>query len=442
MKRRSGPPSARRLRDKAPGAVPLVEFTCSGHAQVSATHSGTFELVSETSLTAAGTCIIGVGASPDEGQLLQLRGEVKITLTCSDASDSVRGFVNPLYVSGDPLVFRKHIKPQPRSLCIACDKDSADLDRRLVRALGVPGAQLRVRIESARRDVTRAGGGVLYLLGSTLGNPEDLSPRTPRILRSLDLILVEDTRTVRPLLKAAGASAPAISYHDHNEAQRLAQVLRELDGGARVGVIAEAGMPLVSDPGFRIVEAAIKHGHLVTAVPSGDAVTTALCVSGMSVAKYSFVGFLPRRQSERRSALVELDALPWTFAFFESRHRIEATLADICTVMPERAIAVCVDLTKRTERVVRGTANQVLEVCHSRPLLGELTVVVQGRGRVAQRVEASEEMQRAVNSLVESGVSTKTIAKALAAASGMRRRNAFAEVLELRNAAYPDDPGG
>lgn len=424
-----------------PGSM-HAEFVCKGHLSVKATHRGSFELAEGSLLSERGTCIVGVDPQYDALSVLRLRGEVQITLRCGAFADSVRGRMNPKFLHGDPLVFRTFPNPQWRSICIGCDKDAAMLDRRLVRALCEPGAVLHVRIERLQSQTKPQG--ILYLIGSPLGNHEDLSPRALRTLRSIDLLLAEDTRTVKPILKASHSTARVISYHDHNEADRLAEVLRELDEGARVGLISEAGMPLISDPGFRVTAAAAERGCLVSPVPSGDAITSALCVSGLPVARFDFVGFLPRELEKRRAMVAEMSVSRKTSVFFESPHRIEQTLSTLCTHAPERRVAICMDLTKRTERIVRGFPAEVRELCLAQPLTGELAIVMEGSGALPRDTEVSNEVMRMIDSLVLAGTATKTIATAVTAATGMKRRVAFALVVsrrhgDLQNAAYGDE---
>lgn len=417
-----------------------ADFVCRGHLSLKATHRGSFEFAEGRTLSERGTCIVGVDPQYDALSALRLRGEVLITLRCGSFADTVRGHMNPKYLHGDPLIFRTHPHPQWRSICIGCDKDAAMLDRRLVQALREPDAVLHVRIE--RLTSPTKPQGILYLIGSPLGNHEDLSPRALRTLRSVDLLLAEDTRTIKPILKASRATARVISYHDHNEADRLAEVLRELDEGARVGLVSEAGMPLISDPGYRVTAAAAARGCLVSPVPSGDAITSALCVSGLPVARFAFVGFLPRELEKRRAIVAEMSASTTTSVFFESPHRIEETLSILCTHAPERRVAICMDLTKRTERIVRGFPAHLRQVCLEQPLAGELTIVIEGGGKLAQETVASMEVLRMIDSLVQAGTATKTIAAAVAAATGMKRRVAFALVVSRRQGDLQTDADG
>lgn len=410
-----------------------ADIVCKGHPSLKATHSGSFELADGPELTERGTCIIGVEPQCDLSSLLMLRGDVLITLRCGTITDTVRGRMNPKYLHGDPLIFRTYPHPQWRALCIDCNKDAALLDRRLVQVLRERDAMLNVRIEMLQGAANPQG--ILYLIGSPLGNHEDISPRALRTLRSVDLLLAEDTRTVKPLLKASGATARVISYHDHNETDRLPEVLRELDKGARVGLISEAGMPLISDPGYRITAAVAERDCLVSPVPSGDAVTSALCASGLPVAHYAFVGFLPRESTKREACIVEMSLSPVTSVFFESPHRITQTLSTLCTHAPERRVAICMDLTKRTERILRGLPADVREACRVQPLIGELTIVMKGCTDLAQDLAVSPEMIRMIDSLVESGTSTKTITAALTAATHLKRRAAFALVVSRREGA-------
>jgi len=243
-------------------AIPTGPVTISarGHPNIRATHANTFELTPDTSVTTSGTCIIGIDADWSEDALLALRGGVRITIRSGSIEETVRARINPTFIRGDPLVIRRHPDPQPRSLCIAAEKGSAALDRSLAEALRQPDANLEVTLEML--GVPGASDGALFVIATPIGNPGDLSPRALATLHSADLIVAEDTRTTRALI---GRGAPdMLSLHDHNERGRVTEVLRRLDTGARVALVSEAGMPLISDPGFVLVRAAAAENYLIT----------------------------------------------------------------------------------------------------------------------------------------------------------------------------------
>ena len=202
-----------------------------------------------------------------------------------------------------------------------------------------------------------ATAGVVVLAATPIGDPADASPRLRAELARADVIAAEDTRRLRRLLARLDVvtAARIVSYFDGNEAARTDELLGDLAGGARVLVVTDAGMPSVSDPGYRLVAAAVEHGIAVTAVPGPSAVLTALAVSGLPVDRFCFEGFLPRRAGERPRRLAELAAEPRTMVFFEAPHRVADTLAAMVDAFgPERRAAVCRELTKTHEEVRRG----------------------------------------------------------------------------------------
>ena len=220
----------------------------------------------------------------------------------------------------------------------------------------------------------------LYIVGTPIGNLEDLSPRAARVLRGVAVVAAEDTRVARRLLNSLPDS-PArqrprlVSFHGHNWQERLDTVLQALESGD-VALVSDAGMPGISDPGRELVAAAAARGVRVETVPGPSAVTAALAVSGLPADAFQFLGFLPRRRRERRERLREAAASPLTQALFEAPHRLRATLEDIALVFGERPIAVCRELTKLYEEVFRGTASGALE--HFDAPRGEFTLVIAG----------------------------------------------------------------
>ncbi|HWP34726.1 MAG TPA: 16S rRNA (cytidine(1402)-2'-O)-methyltransferase, partial [Thermodesulfobacteriota bacterium] len=215
----------------------------------------------------------------------------------------------------------------------------------------------------------------LAVCATPIGNLEDVTLRVLRELREADLVLCEDTRRTRLLLARHGVEARLLSYHRHNEARRAGEVLERLRAGARVALVADAGMPVVSDPGARLVAAALEEGLPVTVLPGPSAVETALVASGLGGGPYEFVGYLPRREAELRAAAAELAARPHALVAFESPNRLPASLRALAEAMPERRAAVCRELTKRYEEVVRDTLAGLAER-FARPPRGEVTLVL------------------------------------------------------------------
>jgi len=258
------------------------------------------------------------------------------------------------------------------------------------------------------------GGGVLVLVGTPIGNLGDLSPRAVEVLRTADVIACEDTRRTRQLLTAAGVPARGrlIAVHDHNEAAQVGGVLARLAAGEQVAVVTDAGMPGISDPGERLVAAAVAAGHRVDVVPGPSAAVAALVVSGLPTGRWCFEGFLPRKGRDRSRRLAELATERRTSVLFESPRRVQATVADLAqAVGGERRVAIARELTKRFEDVWRGTlAEAVGHLAESEPL-GEFVLVVDG----------APEREPATEADVEDGLRVRL-------ASGMPKRDAVAEV--------------
>ena len=430
-------PAAKPGRDGGARATPTgsVTIRARGHPNIRATHANTFELTPDASVTTSGTCIIGIDAEWSEGALLALRGAVRITIRSGSIEETVRARINPTFIRGDPLVIRRHPDPQPRSLCIAAEKGSAALDRALAEALRQPDADLEVTLEML--GAPDASDGALFVIATPIGNPGDLSPRALATLHSVDLIVAEDTRTTRALI---GRGAPdMLSLHDHNERGRVAEVLRRLGAGARVALVSEAGMPLISDPGFVLVRAAAAENYLISPVPGPDAVTSALSISGLPTDDFRFIGFLPRKAGERRSALAALRTASYSTVFFEAPHRILDALEALVEETGDRRIAACRNMTKPGEEAIRGRASEVIAVLRDREIIrGEFTVVVECAA-AAPDTGLDDALLQMAQSLVDAGVPTKTISAALAKATGASRRDMFSIVLGLKNDAIAHD---
>ena len=217
--------------------------------------------------------------------------------------------------------------------------------------------------------------GKLYVVGTPIGNLEDLTPRAARILGEVSLIAAEDTRVTRRLLSHLGIHVPMVSYNEHNQHQRLPALLEDL-GSGDLALVTDAGMPAVSDPGSDLVAQAAAAGFQVEAVPGVSAVTTALSMSGMSGDGFLFLGFLPRKARERRAKLEGLTESTHTLVVFEAPHRLKATLRDILAVLGEREMSICRELTKLYEEVFRGTASEAL--AHFSEPRGEFVLVIRG----------------------------------------------------------------
>ena len=261
----------------------------------------------------------------------------------------------------------------------------------------------------------------LVVCATPIGNLEDITLRVLAALRDADVVLCEDTRHTRGLLERHGIDARLLSYHEHNEAARTAELLPRLERGERIALVSDAGMPGVSDPGARIVRAALEAGIEVTVLPGPSAVETALVASGLVGERYEFVGFLPRSAKALDALWESLADCSWPVVAFESPQRLPATLRSLAAFDPARTVAVCRELTKRFEEVARGTAAELAER-FAEPPKGEITVIVgAGEGRRADQAAALA----AVAELVEAGVARKQAAELVARLTGVSRNTLY-----------------
>lgn len=233
--------------------------------------------------------------------------------------------------------------------------------------------------------------GTLYLVATPIGNLEDITLRALRTLRECDLVAAEDTRHTGQLLKHFGMAKPLLSYFQFNEARRSEQILARLAAGEKVVLVTDAGTPGISDPGERVVRAAIAHGFQVESVPGASAVISALTASGLSTREFHFLGFLPHKSGARRKKLESLKHVPGTLAFYESPYRIQKLLEELRDIFPERQIVVARELTKRFEEYLRGTAAALLQTFATRSVKGEFVVLVAEKDEELPQAEEEEE---------------------------------------------------
>jgi 16S rRNA (cytidine1402-2'-O)-methyltransferase len=260
----------------------------------------------------------------------------------------------------------------------------------------------------------------LAVCATPIGNLEDVTLRVLAELRAADLVLAEDTRRTRILLERHGIEARLRSYHEHNEAGRVAELLPRLLAGERIALVSDAGLPGISDPGARLLRAAQDAGVPVTVLPGPSAVETALVASGLASDRFLFVGFLPRRSSELAALWVELAAWRWPVVAFESPNRLPTTLRSLAAAAPEREVAVCRELTKRFEDVVRGPAAELAERL-TEPVKGEITLVV-GPGAEAPR---GNEAAEAVAELVAAGTPRRAAVDVVSRLAGVARNELY-----------------
>jgi 16S rRNA (cytidine1402-2'-O)-methyltransferase len=224
-----------------------------------------------------------------------------------------------------------------------------------------------------------AGHGKLFIVGTPIGNLEDVTLRALRVLKGVDLVAAEDTRHTSLLLSRYEIHKPLVSCHEFNEAKRTAEILRELRNGKRVALVSDAGMPTVSDPGMRLVQAALDAGISVEVIPGPSAITAALAGCGLPAVPFLFYGFLPHKSAQRRKVLTGLAPLPFTLMFFESPYRLQKSLVDLKDVLGNRRAVVARELTKKFEEILRGDLASLVKMLENRTVKGEITLVVEGR---------------------------------------------------------------
>jgi 16S rRNA (cytidine1402-2'-O)-methyltransferase len=273
--------------------------------------------------------------------------------------------------------------------------------------------------------------GVLVLAATPIGDPRDAAPRLAQEIAGADVVAAEDTRRLRRLCADLGVTpgGSVVSYHEHNEASRTPELVERLRGGARVVVVTDAGMPSVSDPGYRLVSAAIESGVLVTCVPGPSAVLMALAVSGLPVDRFCFEGFLPRKGGERARALSALAGERRTMVFFEAPHRLAATLEAMTAELgADRPAAVCRELTKTYEEVRRGGLAELADWA-AEGVRGEITVVVGGS---TPRATSVEEALPGIQERVAAGERLKDVCAEVAAQTGLSKKALYDAALAAR----------
>jgi len=270
--------------------------------------------------------------------------------------------------------------------------------------------------------------GTLYIIATPIGNLEDITARAVRILGEVDLIACEDTRQTRKLLDRYGISKPLVSYHEHNEQPRSADLLRELEAGKDIALVSDAGTPLIADPGYRLVEQAREMGIPVSPIPGPSALLAALSASGLPTNSFSFHGFLPPKRGQRRKLLEDLRASDATLVFYEAPHRILDTLEDVDEILGSRPLVLARELTKIHEEFLRGTAAGLRETLGKRASVkGEITLMI-GKGETAQVDETP--LAEAVDKLVRSGVPKMEALKTVARQRGLPKREVYKQINE------------
>lgn len=270
--------------------------------------------------------------------------------------------------------------------------------------------------------------GTLYIVATPIGNLEDITFRAVRVLREADLIACEDTRQTRKLLDRYGIAKPLTSYHQHNELSRSQELLGELQAGKNIALVTDAGTPLISDPGYRLVAGARALGIPVSPIPGPGAFLAALSASGLPTDSFVFLGFLSPKKSQRRKTLESWKASAATLVFYEAPHRITQTLQDIAEVLGAREVVLARELTKVHEEFLRGAPAEILEVLNRRPpLKGEITLMV-GKGETAEPDE--QPLENAVQQLMQAGVPRMQALKTVARRRGLSKREVYRQLNE------------
>jgi 16S rRNA (cytidine1402-2'-O)-methyltransferase len=273
--------------------------------------------------------------------------------------------------------------------------------------------------------------GTLYLVATPIGNLEDISPRALRTLREARLIAAEDTRVTRKLLAHFDLHTPLTSYFEHNKLTKLESILSALQEGD-VALVSDAGTPAINDPGYELVRAAISVGHVICPIPGPSAPLAALAASGLPTDAFLYLGYLPRRSSERKALVGQIANLSCTLILLESPHRLLAGLADLESSLGDRQVAVARELTKVHEQIWRGTLSAARSYFTANAPRGEFTLVVAGKIKGEQQKWTEDKVINAIKSGLKSGESSSTLAKRVAEESGWDRREIYKLAINIQ----------
>jgi 16S rRNA (cytidine1402-2'-O)-methyltransferase len=275
--------------------------------------------------------------------------------------------------------------------------------------------------------------GTLYVVATPIGNLEDITYRAVRILKEADLIACEDTRHTAKLLHHYGIDKPTISYHNHNEATRAEELVAKLEQGLNIAQVSDAGMPGISDPGYRVIKLAIERGVQVVPIPGASALISALAAGGLPTDSFQFLGFLPAKSGQRRTLLETLRGSEQTTAVYEAPHRIAETMKDIVEILgSERSIVLARELTKMHEEFIRGSAEQILARTQEHELRGEITLLI-GKGEALAAQEPAKNIVRRLEEIMrEHELDEKAGLKVLAKERGLSKSEAYRELQRIR----------
>jgi 16S rRNA (cytidine1402-2'-O)-methyltransferase len=286
--------------------------------------------------------------------------------------------------------------------------------------------------ETGAADSSRTLAPGLYLVATPIGNLEDITLRAMRVLKQADVIACEDTRQTQKLLNHFGIATRTTSYHEHNEMTRAAELVLELEQGGRIALVTDAGMPGISDPGFRLISLAIRHHVPVVPIPGASAFLSALVASGLSTDSFRFSGFLPAKAGQRRQVLESVREAQRTQIFYEAPHRIKEALQDIVEILGgHRHVVIAREVTKLHEEFLRGDADQVLEILNARgDVKGEITLLI-GKMEAAERKVSQPRMnirERVEHLIAEEKLDEKTALKKVAKEKGISKSEAYREL--------------
>jgi 16S rRNA (cytidine1402-2'-O)-methyltransferase len=271
--------------------------------------------------------------------------------------------------------------------------------------------------------------GTLYLVATPIGNLEDVSARALRVLRQAVVVAAEDTRHTRKLLDHYQIRTPLTSYHEHNKLTKLDVVLNALDGGD-VALVSDAGTPALNDPGYELVRAALQAGHQVSPIPGPSAPLSALVVSGLPTDAFLYLGYLPRKSSERRQKLQEVMDLPYTLVALETPHRLLSALQDLLDVLGDRQIAVARELTKLHEEILRTSLSQARAHFQAQAPRGEITLVISGKPSLGVNWDEAQ-LRGELEKAIHAGEAVSRAAARLASRSGWPRRKIYQLAMEI-----------
>lgn len=271
--------------------------------------------------------------------------------------------------------------------------------------------------------------GIIYVVGTPIGNLSDLTPRAAETLEKVDFIAAEDTRVTLRLMNHLGIKKPMISYFEHNKLQRGEEICRRILGGETCAIVTDAGMPCISDPGEELIKQCAEYGIKTEVVPGPSAVISALCVSGLATGRFTFEGFLSVNKKSRREHLEALKNEQRTMIFYEAPHKLPNTLKDLYENFGDRRLTICRELTKLHEEIIRTTTKEAFENYSQGNLKGEMVLVLEGAAAVMQTEYSLEEAVEIAKKLVDEGMKTSDACKEAAAVTGLKKNDIYRKMM-------------